>query len=215
MPDPDTDHIPFGWITSPESDQVLPAFVEALWEMEDIPKRNRVEAGPMRYSYADLADVLAEVRPKLKLHGLALAQHPTTEYGVGTTLFHKSGQWISFSPLLISPAGSTPQNVGSAITYSRRYSILANLGLATEDDDGRAATVSAVPAEDPLRPRVDSVLGRLAVLDDEQKVKIRTWADEEGRKLSGRALYEDAEWLTQVEAFLDVNIEEDDVEEPF
>lgn len=39
------------------------------------------------------------------------------------------------------PAGGTPQQTGSAITYARRYSALAALGLATEDDDGQSATV--------------------------------------------------------------------------
>lgn len=207
------------WIASDESDQVIPAFVKALWEMEDVVKNHKVEAGPMRYSYADLGDVLAEIRPKLKDQGLAISQTPTTEFGVTTTLFHESGQWIRFAPLMIHPTGGTAQNVGSAITYAKRYSAQSIMAIATEDDDGRAASVAATPAvENPLTGRVDSALHRMTLLAEPAKVKMKEWANAEGRKLSGKALYDDSEWLGQVEAWLDVNADDtdaDEAEEPF
>ena len=127
-----------------------------------------------------------------------------------TTLFHESGQWISFPPLHIEPAGRTPQNVGSAISYARRYSILSICNIATEDDDGRAATVSATPAEDPLTGRVDAVLSSLTTLSDIQRDEVKAWAAEDGRRLSGKALYEDTEWLSMVESYLDVLADEND-----
>ena len=210
-PDSDTDLTEFGvwfagtsWLESSPCDQVIPAFVRALWTFEDVPKRHKVDAGPMRYTYADLATVLDEVRPKLKEQGLALSQ-TATEHGITTTLFHESGQWLRFAPLLVKPVGGTPQNLGSAITYGRRYAILAALGLATEDDDGRAASVAATPpAEDALALRVDATMKRLTRLGDEDKAEMRAWADSEDGKLSGKALYEDPEWLDKVEAYLSV-----------
>lgn len=221
-PDPDINQEAWfagtSWIASPESDQVIPAFVKALWEMEDVVKNRKVEAGPMRYTYADLGDVLAEIRPKLRLQGLALSQTPTVEYGVTTTLFHESGQWLRFAPLLIHPHGATPQNLGSAITYAKRYSAQSIMAIATEDDDGRAATVAAAPAppvENPLSGRVDAALHRLTLLSEENKVKVKEWAAAEGRKLSGRALYEDAEWLEMVEGWLDINDADEPDEEPY
>ena len=205
------------------SDAVIPAFVKALWEIEDVVKRNRVEAGPMRYTYADLADVLAEARPKLRSQGLALSQTPSAEFGVTTTLFHESGQWIKFAPLKLTPGGATPQHVGSAITYARRYSALAVLGMATEDDDGRAASTvpAAPPVENPLTGRIDAALHRMTLLAEPLKLKMREWANAEGRKLSGGAMYGDPEWLGQIEAWLDINESDSDepadepVEEPF
>ena len=195
------------WVASFPSDKVIPAFVKALWEMDDVAKTKKVEAGPMRYSYADLGDVLGEIRPKLKAQGLALSQSANTEFGVTTTLFHESGQWLRFAPLLIKPAGGTPQNIGSAITYARRYSAQTVMGLATEDDDGRAASVAAAPpTHDPRTGRVDEMLRRLTALGDDDKAEMKSWAEGEGRKLSGKALYEDPEWLDQVEAYLDVLI---------
>lgn len=202
------------WMASDPCDGIVKAFVKALWEMEDVPKTRRVEAGPMRYKYADLSDVLEEIRPKLKMHGLALSQ-TATEHGVATSLFHESGQWIRFAPLLIRPVGGTPQNVGSAITYARRYSAQTVMGLATEDDDGHAAAVAATgpAAEDPKAIRVDAVLARLRELTDEQKTEMRTWATTEERSLSGKALYEDPDWLTMVEAYVDVLVTDDPAED--
>jgi hypothetical protein len=54
---------------------------------------------------------------------------------VGTVLFHRSGATY-VSPLIVAKVSGTPQAIGSTITYLRRYSLLAHLGLATEDDDG-------------------------------------------------------------------------------
>lgn len=195
------------WVASEPSDTVIPAFVKALWEIEDVVKRNKVEAGPMRYTYADLSDVLNEARPKLREQGLALSQVATAEHGVTTTLFHESGQWIMFAPLKLIPAGSTPQHVGSAITYARRYSALAVLGMATEDDDGRAASVApaAPPVENPLTGRVDGALHRMMLLPADEKAKMKEWSHAEGRKLSGAAMIADVEWLGQIEAWLDIN----------
>jgi hypothetical protein len=202
MPDPDD----APWTSSTPNTEVIAAFVKALRDMEDVPVDSKVEAGPMRYKYASLPRVLDEVRPKLAEHGLVLTQIPTTDVGVFTTVFHESGQWISFPPLHIEPAGRTPQNVGSAISYARRYAILSICNLATEDDDGRAATVSATPtaAEDPVSGRVDTVLARLTGLDDDQRAEVKAWAAEDGRKLSGKSLFEDREWLSMVESYLDV-----------
>lgn len=170
-------------------------------------------------SYADLGDVLAEIRPKLRAQRLAMTQTPTVDSGVTTTLFHESGQWIRFAPLLIRPTGGTAQNLGSAITYAKRYSAQSIMALATEDDDGHAASVAATPPpekppENPLTGRVDAALHRMTLLAEPAKAKMREWANAEGRKLSGKALYDEAEWLSEVEAWLDVNEEANDDTEP-
>ena len=56
-----------------------------------------------------------------------------------TLLLHESGEWIETEPLQMKLEKNTPQGVGSAVTYGRRYQISSVLGLASEeDDDGEA-----------------------------------------------------------------------------
>jgi hypothetical protein len=138
------------------------AWVAAAAEMRDLAKDRQVNTGKYGYSYADLASVLGMARPVLAAHGLVLTQAAETtgeEAIVSTTLLHASGQWVTTPPVRL-PAGSTPQQTGSAITYARRYSALAALGLATEDDDGQSAASRppALPATAPqsVEPRSDA-----------------------------------------------------------
>lgn len=130
------------WVTSDEIDQLAPAFVAALGEMKDVTKAKTANAGTYQYRYADLADVLGDARPILAAHGLALFQVPVVRDGraeVTTTVWHASGQWLRLAPLSL-PAGETAQSAGSAITYARRYSGQGAVGVASEDDDGAAAS---------------------------------------------------------------------------
>lgn len=96
--------------------------------------------------YADLHSVLVAVRPVLAKHGLAITQtisvregqvHPLLE----TTLLHSSGAYLNSTvPLAVTKAG--PQEFGSVMSYLRRYSLMALLGIAgaDDDDDGEGAT---------------------------------------------------------------------------
>lgn len=96
--------------------------------------------------YATLADVWDACREPLTKHGLSVVQSPSrAEHGVSVTtlLMHTSGQWLE-STLEVPVGGGTAQAFGSAITYARRYSLAAIVGIAPdEDDDGNAASVSA------------------------------------------------------------------------
>lgn len=131
-----------------EKKTINEALVAALSELEDVPKRRTARVpmkggGSYTYEYADLADVLAEVKPILSKHGLAVLQEAVTTsldglIGVTTHILHSSGEEKVFGPLLLHP-GATPQTAGSAITYCRRYALMAALGIASEDDDGQAA----------------------------------------------------------------------------
>lgn len=190
------------WTASEPANAVIAAFVTALTTMEDIVADAKVEAGPVRYKYATLANVLAETRPKLAAHGLVLSQH-AHDNGVTTVIFHESGQWLSFPPLKVAPVGGTPQHLGSAVSYARRYSVLSVCGLATEDDDGRAASVAPTPPEphDPLAERVDRLFVQMKALTPEDKAVLKDWAD--GRSLAPKFLYDEPDWLSEVEAFLD------------
>jgi len=108
-----------------------------------------------RSKYADLSSVIDAVRPHLSANGICFVQEPTTEAGmvvVETTLYHKSGQWIS-SKLSVACKDLSPQPVGSATTYARRYTLMAICGIApAEDDDGEAAQGRAQPQRPAPKP---------------------------------------------------------------
>lgn len=93
--------------------------------------------------YADLASVVEATRPHLAAHGIAIVQMAETlketgEVVVTTALIHKSGQIIA-GRLSATCKDLAPQPVGSAITYLRRYGLMAIAGIAPDDDDGEAA----------------------------------------------------------------------------
>ena len=91
--------------------------------------------------YADLSSVWEACRKPLSANGISVVQSPSMVEGkvcVTTMLLHTSGQWFR-DELALTPDKATPQAVGSAITYARRYALAAFAGVAPEDDDGEAA----------------------------------------------------------------------------
>lgn len=92
--------------------------------------------------YADLAACWDAAREHLAQNGLSVIQTASaSDEGVSITtmLAHSSGQWVRDTLRLI-PKDSTPQGIGSCITYGRRYSFAAVVGVAQVDDDGNAAS---------------------------------------------------------------------------
>ncbi len=88
-------------------------------------------------NYAGLSSLWDACRLALSKNGLALVQGPSVNEShvtINTLLMHNSGEWIE-SELILNAGKSTPQSVGSAITYARRYSLAAMLGLVADDDD--------------------------------------------------------------------------------
>jgi len=94
-------------------------------------------------NYADLGNILAACREPLSKNELAVIQ--TTEPDamgvvVISTLVHSSGQWIR-GRLRMTPVKNDPQGIGSTLTYARRYSYAAIVGVAQVDDDGNTASM--------------------------------------------------------------------------
>lgn len=88
-------------------------------------------------SYADLASVVATVKPVMAKYGLSVCQLPSLGAKgpiVTTVLLHSSGEWLS-SELEVPAVKPDAQGIGSALTYGRRYALSAILGVASEDDD--------------------------------------------------------------------------------
>lgn len=116
------------------------ALSKAQGEMAAAPKDARGNFG--RYSTLDsLWDV---ARPVLAKYELALVQStditPDGRCVLLSVLTHSSGEWIS-GVYPVEPVQKTPQGMGSAMTYARRYSFSAMIGLTSdEDDDGALAS---------------------------------------------------------------------------
>lgn len=95
--------------------------------------------------YATIEAVWDACRDALNSSGLAVTQTVEVgEYGplLKTTLLHVGGQIITSECPLLNPKGDM-QGLGSAITYARRYSLAALVGVVQEDDDGQSATTKA------------------------------------------------------------------------
>jgi hypothetical protein len=191
--------------SSEQTDKIAPAWVAALNALTDIQRSNTANAGSYVYKYADLATAAQQARTVLSQHALAVHQSAHGDalgsIQVTTAVWHDSGQWIEAEPLTM-PAKGGPQDVGSAISYARRYCLMAFLGLATDDDDGAGAQQAAKEADKPhpLSERVANVQSDMRRLTDTGKQALKTWAD--GRKLTPNSMLTSEAWLVEVENWL-------------
>ena len=118
-------------------------------------------------AYSSLASVIDAVRPALSANGLAFVQMLHTADGgvaVETVLIHESGEQLSCGTLFIPASKQDAQGYGSAISYAKRYSLQSALGIASEDDDGNAAT-KAPPVkviEKPKGIELDNTVAQMA-----------------------------------------------------
>jgi hypothetical protein len=118
-----------------------------------------------RSKYVDLAGCVEAVVDSLNAAGIALVQRTSqddTGVTVETVFVHESGEMLECGKLHVPAAKQDPQGYGSALTYARRYSLMAACGIAPEDDDGNAASRVKVSAtKTDLVPQ-----NRLSVLAD-------------------------------------------------
>lgn len=127
--------------------------------------------------YATLAAIYDACRASLSKNGVAVVQAPYnagTDIGVATMLGHKSGEWLK-STLCVKPMKFDAQGAGSVITYLRRYSLAAMVGVAPEDDDGEAAVgrPDSKPQRTAAPARATNGNG-----GDERATKARSYAQE-------------------------------------
>ena len=93
--------------------------------------------------YADLSACVEAVITGLNDNGIALIQKcHNCDNGVmvETVLIHESGEILECGTLHVPASKQDPQGYGSALTYARRYSLMAACGIAPEDDDGNSAS---------------------------------------------------------------------------
>lgn len=146
--------------------------------------------------YADLASVIEAVREPLAANGIARVQAVLSrgpEVGVRTALVHASGEWIA-ATVWCKPEKSGPQALGSVITYLRRYSLAAAVGVAQQDDDAesaekrapkpgpravvtdiRQATVEASKLDRATQARIKILQGECGIPDIEWREKLQQY----------------------------------------
>jgi hypothetical protein len=109
--------------------------------------------------YADLAACVEAVLDSLHANDIGIMQ-PTYEDATGVTVstmfIHASGESMDGGKLHVPAAKQDPQGYGSALTYARRYSLMAACGIAPEDDDGNAASQSKQTAKQAPAPRQEA-----------------------------------------------------------
>jgi hypothetical protein len=96
-----------------------------------------------RSRYADLSACVEAVMDGLNQNGIAMIQQCSesdTGVIVETVFIHESGEMLNCGKLHVPAVKHDPQGYGSALTYARRYSLMAACGIAPEDDDGNAAS---------------------------------------------------------------------------
>lgn len=141
---------------SAEINELAKALTKAQSEFKPVEKNGFNPYFNSKFS--TLGDVENASKEALAKHGLSLIQFPSAgssqgQIGITTLLIHSSGQWIS-GTVYFYAKDSSPQAMGSCITYARRYTKAAALGLTSEEDDdgNHASKTSDSPQNRNLGP---------------------------------------------------------------
>lgn len=150
------------------------AFVRAQKEFSPALKTS---SNPhFKSKYADLAACVEAVLDALNNNGIALMQltHETDSgVMVETTFIHESGEVLSGGKLHVPAPKQDPQGYGSALSYARRYSLMAACGIAPEDDDGNAASR---PTTKPAGFKTLPTDGAGDGISEDRKIKLEEYA---------------------------------------
>lgn len=122
-------------IKSENINELAAALVKFQEKMPKIERNKTVTVGDKySFNYAPLDHIVDKATPKLTKQGLAVSQLVGEGGSVTTLLMHESGQYIG-ETVTIASTSNRPQDLGSAITYAKRYSYASILGIVAEDDD--------------------------------------------------------------------------------
>lgn len=141
-----------------ENNNLSKKFMQVLNEVPNFSTDETANAGSRTYKYLNLATLLKNIKPIFEKHGIAFSQKVTFN-GTGdgrqalgtveTIIFDENEQQtVCEYPFYIT---GDPQQVGSAITYARRYSLTTILGIFPDkDDDGGYAKQKFDTADRPI-----------------------------------------------------------------
>lgn len=116
--------------------ELAKALSKASLEFPAIHLDKTVNYKNVRFDYASLSNMISKIKPVLSKHGLSLVQFPVTvnnELNIESMLIHDSGQFL-LSSISQKISSTDPKDLGSTITYLRRYSYGSILGIALDSD---------------------------------------------------------------------------------
>lgn len=164
-------------IFSETNSKIAPALVKAWGEIEN-PKHNssvtvKTKSGSSyKFDYTDLNGIFDEAKRVFKANGISIIQNAYTVILEGkkmvtveTMLLHSSGEYVKSLPLQFE-ANANIQDMGGQITYMKRYSVSAMLGISTEkDDDANSSMGNEVKFNDkPNAPTVATLKAKWQTL---------------------------------------------------
>lgn len=141
-----------------ENNNLNKKFMQVLNEVPNFSTDETANAGSRTYKYLNLATLLKNIKPIFEKHDIAFSQRVTFD-GTGdgrqtlgtieTIIFDENEQQVVCKyPFFVT---GDPQQVGSAITYARRYSLTTVLGIFPDkDDDGGYAKQKFDTADRPI-----------------------------------------------------------------
>lgn len=141
-----------------ENNTLSKKFMQVLNEVPNFSTDETANAGSRTYKYLNLSTLLKNIKPIFEKHGIAFSQKVTfnstgdgrqTLGTVETIIFDENEQQtVCEYPFFVT---GDPQQVGSAITYARRYSLTTVLGIFPDkDDDGGYAKQRYDTADRPI-----------------------------------------------------------------
>jgi hypothetical protein len=171
--------------------ELVGALARAQAAFPVVRKTKTAKAGSYTYTYASLDDVLAAVRPALNAEGIALLQDAVNRGNsiVVTTTIRRGAASIDFAPFELPVADASPQGVGSALTYARRYALSTALGIAAEEDDDGTLAQPAKAARDSAAV-TETVMRRLHAVARKKGITHEQMTDWAGRHLGIESLTE-------------------------
>ena len=175
-------------LTSESITAIMPAFIKAQGNFA--PALKKAENPHFKSKFVALDGVIDAVSDALRAEGIAIMQQTDVTENGGTILIsrliHESGEWIA-GRYPVHPVKSDPQGEGSALTYARRYALMALVGIAPEDDDGNAATKAANKEQ-------------AAPITEAQEIQLRDTLEASGRDEAGCCAYFGVERLSDLPA---------------
>lgn len=166
-----------------ETSEQINELAAALSKLQSSISNPAKDAQAHHSKYASFPMILNTIRPHLEKNGLAIIQtsHKAERYGhvcviVTTRIVHSSGQFIEeeISTAINSQAKNTVQEMGSLISYMKRYAIQGMVLIAgDEDDDGEAAArTQPVEQDEKFKPIIFMQMQELTSLAKKKGVNI-------------------------------------------
>ncbi len=128
-------------IQSENVTELLASLVELQSELPTMPKNKTAYTNTYYYNYTDLDTIVQTVKPLLKKYNLAYMQSvgglTANAITLTTRLFNSKGEYIEDTvvlPVIASQKNNSAQTLGMAITYMRRYTLCAMLGITSDED---------------------------------------------------------------------------------